>query len=68
MSELAFIPGAPPDLVEPPAGCRFAPRCAFSKAKCRAEEPPVAPPADAMGGGHLAACWKAMGDPDYERQ
>ncbi len=68
VSELAFIPGSPPDLVERPAGCRFAPRCAFAKAKCRAEEPPVAPPAGAKGGGHLAACWKAMEDPEYARQ
>jgi len=63
VSELAFIPGSPPDLVEPPAGCRFAPRCGFAKARCRASEPPVAELAE----GHLVACWKAMEDPEYER-
>jgi oligopeptide/dipeptide ABC transporter ATP-binding protein len=33
------INGAPPDLVTPPAGCRFAPRCPFVREKCR--EPPL---------------------------
>jgi peptide/nickel transport system ATP-binding protein len=63
VSELAFIPGAPPDLIEPPKGCRFAPRCSFARPKCSSEEPPVAE----LGPGHLVACWKAMEDPDYER-
>ena len=34
------INGAPPDLVTPPAGCRFAPRCPFVREKCR-EPPPL---------------------------
>jgi len=63
VSELAFIPGSPPDLIDPPVGCRFAPRCSFAKAKCLREEPPIAE----LGPGHLAACWKAMEDPEYER-
>jgi peptide/nickel transport system ATP-binding protein len=63
VSELAFIPGAPPDLVSPPPGCRFAPRCSFAKPKCLADEPP---PAE-LETGHLVSCWKAMEDPDYER-
>jgi peptide/nickel transport system ATP-binding protein len=63
VSELAFIPGSPPDLISPPTGCRFAPRCAFAKGKCERSEPPVAD----LGGGHLAACWKAVEDPEYER-
>src|SRR5438132_586415 len=36
---LLGIPGAPPDLVRPPAGCRFAPRCPHAYARCRAERP-----------------------------
>ena len=36
---LYSIPGAPPDLVNPPAGCRFAPRCRYATDKCRAEGP-----------------------------
>jgi peptide/nickel transport system ATP-binding protein len=63
VSELAFIPGAPPDLIDPPAGCRFSPRCPFAKEKCRVMEPPLHETAD----GRVVACWKAMEDPDYER-
>jgi peptide/nickel transport system ATP-binding protein len=63
VSELAFIPGSPPDLVEPPLGCRFAPRCSFAKEKCRGMEPPIVE----IEAGHLVACWKAMEDPEYER-
>ncbi len=36
---LYSIPGAPPDLVRPPAGCRFAARCRYATDKCREEEP-----------------------------
>ena len=36
---LYSIPGAPPDLVNPPAGCRFAPRCRYATDKCRTEGP-----------------------------
>jgi peptide/nickel transport system ATP-binding protein len=64
VSELAFIPGAPPDLLDPPRGCRFAPRCSFAREKCRRDAPvPVQ-----VEERHLVACWKATGDPEYERQ
>jgi peptide/nickel transport system ATP-binding protein len=36
---LYTIPGAPPDLVNPPKGCRFAPRCRYATDKCRTEAP-----------------------------
>ena len=36
---LYSIPGAPPDLMHPPAGCRFAARCRYAADRCRAEEP-----------------------------
>lgn len=36
---LKSIPGAPPNLLNPPKGCRFAPRCPFAKEKCFEEEP-----------------------------
>src|SRR6202044_3906334 len=39
---LYSIPGAPPDLVNPPTGCRFAPRCRYATDKCRSQEPPLA--------------------------
>ncbi len=53
VSELAFIPGTPPDLLDPPAGCRFRPRCSVSFEKCGKE-----PPLFEVSPGHLAACWR----------
>lgn len=44
------IPGSPPDLVEPPEGCRFQPRCPYAFEKC-GEDPPH------FGTDQLAACW-----------
>jgi ABC-type antimicrobial peptide transport system ATPase subunit len=38
-----------------PAGCRFAARCPFADARCRAEAPPL----QAVSPGHLSRCWKA---------
>jgi peptide/nickel transport system ATP-binding protein len=63
VSELAFIPGSPPDLIDPPVGCRFAPRCTFAKDRCRALEPQIAE----IGPNHTVACWKAAKDAEYER-
>jgi peptide/nickel transport system ATP-binding protein len=34
-------PGEPPDLVSPPSGCRFHPRCPYAMEICRKEEPPT---------------------------
>ena len=36
---LYSIPGLPPDLTNPPSGCRFAPRCRYVEDRCRAEDP-----------------------------
>jgi len=36
---LSWIPGAPPDLAEPPPGCLFHPRCPFAFDRCKKEEP-----------------------------
>ncbi len=63
VSDLAFIPGAPPDLIEPPPGCRFAPRCPFAKSVCAAKEPPLVE----IERGRTVACFKAMEDPEYAR-
>lgn len=41
--ELISIPGTPPNLLAPPAGCRFAERCPFAEERCRVEEPPMHP-------------------------
>ncbi len=37
---VAGIPGSPPNLANPPAGCRFHPRCGVSYPECHTEEPP----------------------------
>ena len=51
--ELSSIPGSPPNLGAPPAGCRFHPRCPVADAGlCDAERPP---PID-FGEGHTATC------------
>lgn len=39
--DLISIPGAPPNLVDPPTGCRFYQRCPFSLEICHVEEPPL---------------------------
>ncbi|RLF18694.1 MAG: ABC transporter ATP-binding protein [Thermoprotei archaeon] len=36
---LEFIPGVPPNLLNPPPGCRFHPRCPYAIDRCRVEEP-----------------------------
>ncbi|HXK33058.1 MAG TPA: ABC transporter ATP-binding protein [Dehalococcoidia bacterium] len=48
------IEGVPPDLVHRPAGCSFAPRCAYKIDKCTEEEPPLMPAGENR---HVAACW-----------
>ena len=40
-SELATIPGRPPDLTATIAGCPFAPRCPAASGECSAQQPPV---------------------------
>ncbi|HEU5215719.1 MAG TPA: ABC transporter ATP-binding protein [Gaiellaceae bacterium] len=52
---LKGIPGRPPSLLEPPAGCRFQARCPVATEKCD-EQPPFCP----LEAGHEAACWKAV--------
>jgi len=52
---LNYIDGAPPDLVEPPAGCRFHPRCPDAMSVCATREPVSRD----HGGGTRAACWAA---------
>jgi oligopeptide/dipeptide ABC transporter ATP-binding protein len=43
---LRSIPGTPPDLVHPPDGCRFAPRCPFSQTDCTTGDKPLRPLSD----------------------
>ncbi|MCK4280415.1 MAG: ABC transporter ATP-binding protein, partial [Candidatus Thorarchaeota archaeon] len=37
--KLTSIPGSPPDLINPPSGCRFHPRCPYAKDICNQENP-----------------------------
>jgi peptide/nickel transport system ATP-binding protein len=52
---LATISGMVPSLARAFIGCRFASRCPFADARCRAEAPPLAK----VGTEHLSRCWKA---------
>jgi oligopeptide/dipeptide ABC transporter ATP-binding protein len=53
-TRLRAIAGRPPDLIHPPPGCRFAPRCPYAQDKCRESEPPLRTAGTA---DHLFACW-----------
>jgi oligopeptide/dipeptide ABC transporter ATP-binding protein len=64
-TRLMAIPGRPPDLVNPPRGCRFAPRCAYARDKCRQEDPPLLPTSSP---DHVYACWYPVGSPEFEER
>ena len=51
---LVPIEGSPPDLHDPPSGCRFAQRCPFAVAHCSLEAPPLIE----REPGHKVACWR----------
>jgi peptide/nickel transport system ATP-binding protein len=51
--DLTWIPGTPPDLIAPPPGCRFHPRCPHVMDRCRREEPPMVE----VDKNHYVACW-----------
>jgi len=61
-SRLSTIPGRPPDLVNPPKGCRFAPRCAYVRDLCLNEEPELQ---QADSPDHTFACFYPVGSPEY---
>jgi peptide/nickel transport system ATP-binding protein len=54
---LTGIPGRPPSLASPPAGCRFRDRCPFAFDKCT-----QTPPLEEVRPGHLVACWKVSAE------
>ncbi len=56
-SVLYSIPGMPPDLSSPPAGCRFAARCKYAQPRCDTEAPPVR----SEGSSHEYACFFPVG-------
>lgn len=57
--ELHSIPGSPPDLIQPPAGCKFHPRCGFATEVCHTTPPEMRPMPAEMPDAHLAACHHA---------
>jgi peptide/nickel transport system ATP-binding protein len=56
VDKLDFIPGTPPDLLNPPEGCRFHLRCDEAMEKCKKEVPPVRE----IEPGHQVACWRCF--------
>ena len=48
------LDGRPPNLAEPPPGCRFHPRCPLAIDICRREVPPL----ETVAPGHRSACWR----------
>ncbi len=53
VEKLEFIPGQPPNLITPPKGCRFHPRCPYAMQICKEQEPELVE----VDKDHYAACW-----------
>jgi len=65
-TELHSIPGAPPNLIDPPSGCRFHPRCPSAMRVCPAQEPIE----QRLDDGRRVQCWLHGPDdnvPDWGR-
>ncbi len=60
-ADLLNIPGLPPDLSVPQVGCRFAPRCRFAQADCRALEPALMQAGRDGSVDHRFACLHPVG-------
>jgi peptide/nickel transport system ATP-binding protein len=60
-TKLEAISGRPPDLVNPPKGCKFAPRCPYAQPRCLDEEPPLA---ERDTPGHDFRCFYPVGTPE----
>ncbi|MBC7127669.1 MAG: ABC transporter ATP-binding protein [Candidatus Methanosuratincola petrocarbonis] len=56
--KLVSIPGNIPNLINPPSGCRFHPRCQYATDKCKGEIPPLVD----VGDGHMISChrWREL--------
>lgn len=54
-TKLHGIPGTPPELLDPPVGCRFRDRCPAAFDKCTQE-----PPSREVETGHFVACWEVF--------
>jgi peptide/nickel transport system ATP-binding protein len=53
--ELDSIPGNPPDLINPPLGCKFHPRCSFATEVCKVKKPEL----ELVDVDHRVACWES---------
>ena len=62
-TRLNAIGGRPPDLVNPPDGCSFAPRCPYAQERCTSEQPQLSE--SAPGSGHFFACHFPVGSPEH---
>jgi peptide/nickel transport system ATP-binding protein len=64
MRDLMSIPGSPPDLLSPPSGCSFHPRCPYATERCRVEEPRLEQVGERNGQPQLAACfhWREVAE------
>lgn len=51
--ELKALPGSPPNLLNPPEGCRFAPRCPYAMDICNKKAPQL----EQASSGHYVACY-----------
>ncbi len=54
VTELQSIPGSVPNLLTPPSGCRFHPRCVLAENRCREIRPQLTSVSD----NHYVACWR----------
>jgi len=54
-TKLISIPGLPPDLIDMPTGCPFAPRCSYVADQCHDGVPPLE---KCDGDNHTVACWR----------
>lgn len=55
IKRLTSIPGTIPDMINPPAGCRFHPRCPLADDRCANQEPPAFP----EGSDGYSKCWRS---------
>ena len=71
-TDLKYIPGAPPSLIDPPPACRFHPRCPSAMRVCSTKNPIEV----SIAAGHVTECWlhgpegeiPAGGEQPLERQ
>jgi peptide/nickel transport system ATP-binding protein len=53
--KLSAIPGSPPNMLHPPEGCRFSPRCKYAKETCELKEPSIVD----VGNHHFVRCFQS---------